>query len=305
MRDLRKRIKDGLRPDIPERCPEQLSTLIKKCYHPNPAERPSFRKICVELRHLMWSLMLNNLELGDSTAKWSNLPGAQHLVVKQFQELFSQHKYKEAADFAADSPQGILRTPESVAKFQRIPVQPGQTSPVVQYFGTLLRKGKLNAFESLELSRLVVNQKKKNLLEQCLAEDKLECSEELGDLVKTLDNDMASKIYNKMRENAKKFAAVAENGQFDRDLIYSKQGQGSLPHSPVGRGSPLISRWVVDLDGIHQKVPEDVYRKFHEFNLQGIHIKGKTLVEEQVNELKSFSESLKVLPTAAGKSTNR
>ncbi len=102
-------------------------------------------------------------------------------------------------------------------------MQPGQTSPVVQYFGTLLRKGKLNVFESLELSRLVVNQKKKNLPEQCLAEDKLECSEELGDLVKTLDNDMALKIYNKMRENAKMVAAVAENGQFDRDLIYSKQ----------------------------------------------------------------------------------
>jgi hypothetical protein len=71
------------------------------------------------------------------------------------------------------------------------------------------------------------------------------------------------------------------------------QGQGSLPHSPVGRGSPLISPLVVDLDRSHQQVPEDVYRKFHEFNLQGIHIKGKSLVEEQVNELKSFSESLK------------
>ncbi|GKB22379.1 DNA mismatch repair protein MSH6 [Tanacetum coccineum] len=43
---------------------------------------------------------------------------------------------------------------------------------------------KLNAFESLELSRLVVNQNKKNLLENWLAEDKLECSEELGDLAK-------------------------------------------------------------------------------------------------------------------------
>jgi len=49
----------------------------------------------------------------------------------------------------------------------------------------------------------------------------------------------------------------------------------------------------------------DICRKFHEFNLQGIGIKGKKLVEEQVNELKSFSKSLKVLPTAAGKSTNR
>ncbi len=46
-------------------------------------------------------------------------------------------------------------------------------------------------------------------------------------------------------------------------------------------------------------------RKFPEFNLQGIGIKAKKLVEEQVNELKSFSESLKVLPTAAGKNTNR
>ena len=67
---------------------------------------------------------------------------------------------------------------------QSVPVQAGQTPPLLQYFGTLLTKGKLNAFESLELSRLVVNQNKKNLLENWLAEDKLECSEELGDLVK-------------------------------------------------------------------------------------------------------------------------
>lgn len=67
---------------------------------------------------------------------------------------------------------------------QTVPVQPGTTSPLLQYFGTLLQKGKLNAFESLELSRLVVAQNKKNLLENWLQEDKIECSEELGDLVK-------------------------------------------------------------------------------------------------------------------------
>lgn len=140
--------------------------------------------------------------------------------------MFAQTKYKEAAELAAESPQGILRTPDTVAKFQvmmfplnfycssrssfknklivpqlivqimhivfmclfvllqSVPVQPGQTPPLLQYFGTLLTKGKLNAFESLELSRLVVNQNKKNLLENWLAEDKLECSEDLGDLVK-------------------------------------------------------------------------------------------------------------------------
>lgn len=44
---------------------------------------------------------------------------------------------------------------------QSVLVQPGQTPPLLQYFGNLLTKGKINAFESLELSWLVVNQKKK------------------------------------------------------------------------------------------------------------------------------------------------
>ncbi|KOM46889.1 hypothetical protein LR48_Vigan07g059300 [Vigna angularis] len=127
---------------------------------------------------------LNNLELAVSLAKRGNLPGAEKLVVERFHELFAQTKYKEAAELAAESPQGILRTPDTVAKFQSVPVQAGQTPPLLQYFGTLLTRGKLNSFESLELSRLVVNQNKKNLLENWLAEDKLECSEELGDLVK-------------------------------------------------------------------------------------------------------------------------
>ncbi|XP_031504649.1 clathrin heavy chain 2-like isoform X3 [Nymphaea colorata] len=166
---------------------------------------------------------LNNLELAVSLAKRGNLPGAENLVVQRFQELFSQTKYKEAAELAAESPQGILRTPDTVAKFQSVPVQAGQTPPLLQYFGTLLTKGKLNAFESLELSRLVVNQNKKNLLENWLAEDKLECSEELGDLVKTVDNDLALKIYIKARATPKVVAAFAERREFDKILVYSKQ----------------------------------------------------------------------------------
>ncbi|KAH8498737.1 hypothetical protein H0E87_017605 [Populus deltoides] len=166
---------------------------------------------------------LNNLELAVNLAKRGNLPGAENLVVQRFQELFSQSKYKEAAELAAESPQGILRTPDTVAKFQSVPVQAGQTPPLLQYFGTLLTRGKLNAFESLELSRLVVNQNKKNLLENWLAEDKLECTEELGDLVKTVDNDLALKIYIKARATPKVVAAFAERREFDKILIYSKQ----------------------------------------------------------------------------------
>ncbi|KAF9591336.1 hypothetical protein IFM89_003959 [Coptis chinensis] len=61
---------------------------------------------------------LNNLELAVNLAKRGNLPGAENLVVQRFQELFSQTKYKEAAELAAESPQGLLRTPDTVAMFQ-------------------------------------------------------------------------------------------------------------------------------------------------------------------------------------------
>ena len=49
-------------------------------------------------------------------------------VVQRFQELFAQMKYKEAAELAADSPQGILRTPETVTKFQ-VSLQTQSLSP--------------------------------------------------------------------------------------------------------------------------------------------------------------------------------
>ncbi|XP_025805558.1 clathrin heavy chain 1-like [Panicum hallii] len=84
---------------------------------------------------------LNNLELAVNLAKRANLPGAENLVVQRFQELFAQTKYKEAAELAAESPQGLLRTPETVEKFQRVPGQAGQTPLLLQCFGTLLTLG--------------------------------------------------------------------------------------------------------------------------------------------------------------------
>ncbi|KAF9598323.1 hypothetical protein IFM89_026612 [Coptis chinensis] len=66
------------------------------------------------------AMQLNNLELAVHLARRGNLPGSENLVVQRFQELFSQAKYKEAAELAAESPKGILRTPDTVAKFQKV-----------------------------------------------------------------------------------------------------------------------------------------------------------------------------------------
>ncbi|KAL6838207.1 hypothetical protein ACP4OV_031969 [Aristida adscensionis] len=47
-----------------------------------------------------------------------DLPGAENLVVQRFQKLFAQTKCKEADELDAESPQVLLRTSETVAKFQ-------------------------------------------------------------------------------------------------------------------------------------------------------------------------------------------
>ena len=68
-------------------------------------------------------------------------------------------------------------------------------SPILQYFGILLEKGGLNKYESLELAKPILLQNRKQLLEKWLKEDKLECSEELGDFVKQYDATLATSVY--------------------------------------------------------------------------------------------------------------
>ena len=53
----------------------------------------------------------------------------------------------------------------------------------------------MNKYESLELCRPVLAQGRKALLEKWLKEDKLECSEELGDLVKQADLNLGLSVY--------------------------------------------------------------------------------------------------------------
>lgn len=47
---------------------------------------------------------------------------------------FQQGQYDAAINLAANSPQGVLRTPETVQALQRAPVMQGQRPPLLQYF---------------------------------------------------------------------------------------------------------------------------------------------------------------------------
>ncbi|XP_014670791.1 PREDICTED: clathrin heavy chain 1-like, partial [Priapulus caudatus] len=124
---------------------------------------------------------------------------------------------------AASAPKGILRTPQTIQKFQQVPAQPGQTSPQLQYFGILLDQGQLNKYESLELCRPVLQQGRKQLLEKWLKEDKLESSEELGDLVKAVDPTLALSVYLRANVPNKVIQCFAETGQFNKIILYAKK----------------------------------------------------------------------------------
>ena len=114
----------------------------------------------------------------------------------------------------------------------------------MQYFGICLQQGKLNASEAVELARLVLQQNKKQLLDTWMAEDKLECSEALGDMLQNVDPDMALRVYIKARANAKVVAALAGKGEFEKMGKYCEMAgykpdysyllQSTLMNNPQG-----------------------------------------------------------------------
>nr|CAG4644043.1 EOG090X07W1 [Lepidurus arcticus] len=167
--------------------------------------------------------VLQNPDLALRMAVRNNLAGAEDLFVRKFNALFTGGQYAEAAKVAANAPKGILRTPATIQKFQQVPAQPGTTSPLLQYFGILLDQGQLNKFESLELCRPVLAQGRKQLLEKWLKEDKLECSEELGDLVKAADPTLALSVYLRANVPHKVIQCFAETGQFQKIVLYAKK----------------------------------------------------------------------------------
>nr|CAD7574000.1 unnamed protein product [Timema californicum] len=69
----------------------------------------------------------------------------------------------------------------------------------------------------------VLQQGRKQLLEKWLKEDKLECSEELGDLVKQADPTLALSVYLRANVPNKVIQCFAETGQFQKIVLYAKK----------------------------------------------------------------------------------
>ncbi|CAJ0768124.1 2746_t:CDS:10 [Entrophospora sp. SA101] len=163
-------------------------------------------------------LYQDNPDFAINIATRSNLGGAEDIILRKFTGLYSSGNYTEAAILAANSP---LRTIDLLKAI--VNVAPGEPLPFEQYFTILLEKGNLNQQESLELARLVMTQNKRELLEKWLREDKIHCSEELGDYVRPFDITLALSIYLRANAPIKVIECFVEKGEFSKITVYAKK----------------------------------------------------------------------------------
>ena len=164
----------------------------------------------------------NNPDLAIKLAARGNLPGADDLIVHKFQKLFAEGRFDDAARVAATSPRGILRSQQTVQRFQQLPNLPdGRGNPaLLTYFRVLLSQGQLNEYESVALATPAIHAGKKDIVEDWIKQDRLTCTEALGNLVRQIDIALAKTIFERAKASARVVECLAQLSQFEELLRY-------------------------------------------------------------------------------------
>ena len=87
---------------------------------------------------------LKNPQLALQLAMRLDLPGADSIFINRFNELLASGNIDACAKLCLESPRGILRTPDVLAKFASIPAQEGQPQALLKYDDTFISL--LNSF---------------------------------------------------------------------------------------------------------------------------------------------------------------
>lgn len=168
---------------------------------------------------------INDYDLGVRTAHRYNLSGAGDVFQKRFESLLGMGKYQEAAKLAAEAPQGVLRTTETIQRFRGLTVPQGQPLPDLAYFQMLLKTSVLNAEESLGLCERVLQlnaETGKRHCENWITQAKLTNSEKLGDLLAKFDMKLACSVYLRANVPEKTILCFCQMGHFNKIPDYAK-----------------------------------------------------------------------------------
>ena len=166
---------------------------------------------------------LKNMPVALELASRLNLPGADDIFMKQFSTLMQQGNIKGAAQVAYKSPATLIRNENTIRKLQQMPAQPGQQPPFVTYIGAIVEIGRLNEIETIEFCKILMQQGKTSIIEKWMKEDKITCSERLGDMVAPVNVKLAMAIYFKGNCHEKVVAMLIREHQYEKVLQYCQQ----------------------------------------------------------------------------------
>lgn len=173
------------------------------------------------------------LSIASKIVRYSSSGAKKELYFDQFNELLNDGDYAGAAKCAINAPNNALRTIETIQMLKSLPSIPGKQKPITQYFSALLEAGKLNAVESTELVKPVLAQGRKDLVENWLKEGKLECSEELGELLHKVDPMLALKNSQIINKPDKIIQGFVETGQFTEIVAYVRKNNIQIDCIPI------------------------------------------------------------------------
>lgn len=174
---------------------------------------------------------LEDEELAVGLASRNGFAGAERGFRESFEDALEDQLYKKAAQLAAESPGGFLRTAETIELFRAIPPEKeGGAPPVLLYFQTCMDRGKLNQVESVELAKQLVSSNKVNLLEKWIKEEKVDFSEEFGDVVRQASPVIALAIFIKAGVHEKVIQCMVQTGQTAKVALYAKKVGLNVTH---------------------------------------------------------------------------
>lgn len=139
----------------------------------------------------------NANQVATNLAIRNGLPGSEQHYIERFNAFMSNQQYKEAAEVVARSPGAVLRNQQTIEKFKALPKSDTGVYPLIQYFFVLLEKTTLNSLESKEICTVVLNQNRKEFVQKWIDNNQIAFTEEVGDVVKPKDANLAAQIYEK------------------------------------------------------------------------------------------------------------
>eukprot|EP01052_Picozoa_sp_SAG31_P009399 SAG31_NODE_492_length_14913_cov_4.109086_5_plen_1645_part_00 len=171
------------------------------------------------------AMVVKNFEVAQRLSMRNNLPGAviDNMVQQQFESLYSSRNFEGCAQLAVQAEK--LRSSGTIARIKAAPAQPQGPPPIMVYFNALITATKLNSVESCALIKELLPLGQMAFIEAKVAEDKIACTEDVGDLIKTAANNpkLAMQIYVKGKCHGRVVLGFIGIGQADKISPYLDQ----------------------------------------------------------------------------------